>query len=79
MEGEALQLGGLTLDDVGDMADVKAALTEAVLWPLQYPDTFARLGVSAPRGVLLYGPPGCGKTFLVRAIAGSAGRPTCCR
>jgi transitional endoplasmic reticulum ATPase len=71
LEGAPLQLGGLTLEDVGDMAEVKAALTEAVLWPLQYPDTFARLGVSAPRGVLLYGPPGCGKTFLVKAIAGS--------
>lgn len=71
MEGAQLQLGGLTLEDVGDMAETKAALTEAVLWPLQYPETFARLGVQAPRGVLLYGPPGCGKTFLVKAIAGS--------
>jgi transitional endoplasmic reticulum ATPase len=71
MEGAALDLGRTTLDDVGDMAETKAALTEAVLWPLQYPDTFARLGVQPPRGVLLYGPPGCGKTFLVRAVAGS--------
>ena len=71
MEGATLDLAGLTLDDVGDMVEVKAALTEAVLWPLDYPDTFARLGVAAPRGVLLYGPPGCGKTFLVKAIAGS--------
>ncbi|HWH27437.1 MAG TPA: AAA family ATPase [Mycobacteriales bacterium] len=71
MGGAQLDLGRLTLDDVGDMAETKAALTEAVLWPLQYPDTFARLGVSPPRGVLLYGPPGCGKTFLVRALAGT--------
>ena len=71
MEGSQLDLGTLTLDDVGDMAEVKASLTEAVLWPLNYPDTFARLGVEPPRGLLLYGPPGCGKTFLVKAIAGS--------
>ncbi|SMD00932.1 AAA family ATPase [Kibdelosporangium aridum] len=66
-----LQTGGLTLDAVGDMSEVKQSLTEAVLWPLQYPDSFARLGVQAPRGVLLYGPPGCGKTFLIRALAGT--------
>jgi transitional endoplasmic reticulum ATPase len=68
---DTLQTGGITLDQVGDMVEVKQALTEAVLWPLQYPDSFARLGVAAPRGVLLYGPPGGGKTFLLRAIAGS--------
>ncbi|MCI2422587.1 AAA family ATPase [Saccharopolyspora sp. K220] len=66
-----LQTGGLALDDVGDMAEVKQSLTETVLWPLQYPDSFTRLGVEPPRGVLLYGPPGCGKTFLVRALAGT--------
>ncbi|ATE52249.1 AAA family ATPase [Actinosynnema pretiosum] len=68
---DTLRTGGLTLDDVGDMAEVKQALTEAALWPLQYPDSFARLGVEPPRGLLLYGPPGCGKTFLVRALAGT--------
>ncbi|WP_084590035.1 AAA family ATPase [Lentzea albidocapillata] len=68
---DTVQTGGLTLDDVGDMKEVKQALTEAALWPLRYPDSFARLGVEPPRGVLLYGPPGCGKTFLVRALAGS--------
>ena len=66
---EELTIGNVTLDDVGDMAEAKQALTEAVLWPLQHPDTFARLGVDPPRGVLLYGPPGCGKTFVVRALA----------
>ncbi|MDL9936987.1 AAA family ATPase [Gordonia sp. ABSL1-1] len=64
-------LGSITLDDVGDMVETKQALTEAVLWPLQHPDTFARLGVDPPRGVLLFGPPGCGKTFVVRALAAS--------
>ena len=68
---EELSVGAVTLDDVGDMAEVKQALTETVLWPLQHPDTFARLGVEPPHGVLLYGPPGCGKTFVVRALASS--------
>lgn len=66
---EEVAVGSITLDDVGDMAEAKQALTESVLWPLQHPDTFARLGVDPPRGVLLYGPPGCGKTFVVRALA----------
>lgn len=68
---EEVAAGSVTLDDVGDMVATKQALTEAVLWPLQHPDTFERLGVEPPRGVLLYGPPGCGKTFLVRALASS--------
>ncbi|MFL0577826.1 AAA family ATPase [Dietzia sp. 179-F 9C3 NHS] len=68
---EELSLGSITLDDVGDMEEVRQSLTEAVLWPLQHPDSFARLGVEPPRGVLLYGPPGCGKTFVVRALAAS--------
>jgi transitional endoplasmic reticulum ATPase len=71
MAESTLEVAEVALDDVGDMADVKQMLTEAVLWPLTYPDTFARLGVQPPRGVLLYGPPGCGKTYLVKAIAGT--------
>ncbi|WP_072803997.1 AAA family ATPase [Rhodococcoides yunnanense] len=68
---EELAIGSISLDDVGDMVETKQALTEAVLWPLRHPDSFSRLGIEPPRGVLLYGPPGCGKTFLVRALASS--------
>ena len=71
MAESTLELARVTLDDVGDLAEVKETLTETVLWPLTYPDTFDRLGVQPPRGVLLYGPPGCGKTYLVKAIAGT--------
>jgi transitional endoplasmic reticulum ATPase len=71
MNSSMLELAKITLDDVGDMIEVKQVLTESVLWPLTYPDAFARLGVEPPRGVLLYGPPGCGKTYLVKAIAGT--------
>lgn len=70
MSGDSVELGGLTLADVGGMEDLKQTLTETVLWPLTYPDAFTRLGIDAPRGILLYGPPGCGKTYIVRAVAG---------
>ncbi|MET7392356.1 AAA family ATPase [Dactylosporangium sp. NPDC005572] len=71
MAESSLELAKVTLDDVGDMVEVKQTLTESVLWPLSYPDAFSRLGIEPPRGVLLYGPPGCGKTYLVKAIAGT--------
>ncbi|MBO4206549.1 AAA family ATPase [Micromonospora echinofusca] len=71
MAASTLELATVTLEDVGDLVEVKQTLTESVLWPLNYPDTFARLGVKPPRGVLLYGPPGCGKTYLVTALAGT--------
>lgn len=70
-QSSEVALGAITLDDVGDMVETRQALTETVLWPLEHPDTFKRLGVDPPRGVLLYGPPGCGKTFVVRALAAS--------
>jgi transitional endoplasmic reticulum ATPase len=56
-------------DDVGGLEDVKQSLIEAVEWPLQYPEAFAAVGVRPPRGILLYGLPGTGKTLLVRALA----------
>ncbi|MFO7897874.1 MAG: CDC48 family AAA ATPase [Planctomycetota bacterium] len=56
-------------DDVGGLDEVKSALKEAVEWPLKYPDLFRRADVEPPRGILLSGPPGCGKTLLAKAVA----------
>ena len=55
--------------DIGGQQHVIEKLREAVEWPLKHPEAFVRLGVRAPKGVLLYGPPGCSKTLLVRACA----------
>jgi transitional endoplasmic reticulum ATPase len=55
--------------DIGGLKDVKEELMEAVEWPLKTPGVFKRIGIRAPKGILLYGPPGCGKTLLGRAVA----------
>jgi transitional endoplasmic reticulum ATPase len=56
-------------EEVGGLEDVKQHLKEAVEWPLKNPEMFSRLGIRPPKGILLYGPPGCGKTLLARAVA----------
>ncbi len=55
--------------DVGGLTEVKQQLQEAVEWPLKKPEVFKRLGIRAPKGILLFGPPGCGKTMLARSVA----------
>jgi len=55
--------------DIGGLENVKGELREAVEWPLKNPDVFNRMGIRPPKGIMLYGPPGCGKTLLARAVA----------
>lgn len=55
--------------DIGGLEEVKQELREAVELPIKKPEVFKRLGIKPPKGILLYGPPGCGKTLLARAIA----------
>jgi len=56
-------------NEVGGLNRVKQELMESVEWPLKRAEVFKKMGIKPPRGVLLYGPPGCGKTLLARAVA----------
>ena len=64
-----VQVPNVTWDDVGGLDEAKQELKEAVEWPLKYPDKFKEFGVRPPKGTLLYGIPGTGKTMLAKAVA----------
>ncbi|MHA1915110.1 MAG: CDC48 family AAA ATPase [Promethearchaeota archaeon] len=64
-----VEVPNVNWDEVGGLDDLKQRLIEAVEWPLSNPAIFTRMGITPPKGILLYGPPGCGKTLLARAVA----------
>ena len=64
-----IEIPNVRWSDIGGLQEVKNTLIEVVEWPLKRPETFTRLGISPPKGVLIYGPPGAGKTLLARAVA----------
>ena len=68
-----VEVPNVTWNDVGGLDEVKQRLREAVQWPLSYPDLFASVHLSPPKGALISGPPGCGKTLLAKALATEAG------
>lgn len=65
----AIEVPRVKWSDVGGMDALKARLRECIEWPLRYGAAFERMGIRAARGVLLYGPPGCSKTLIAKAIA----------
>jgi transitional endoplasmic reticulum ATPase len=60
---------GITYEDIGGLQREVHRIREMIELPLKYPEVFERLGIDAPKGVLLHGPPGCGKTLIARAVA----------
>ncbi|KZV47567.1 calmodulin-interacting protein 111-like [Dorcoceras hygrometricum] len=73
MREVVLEVPKVSWEDVGGQKEVKMQLMEAVEWPQKNKDAFERIGTRPPTGILLFGPPGCSKTLLARAVASEAG------
>ncbi|MBT9168354.1 MAG: ATP-dependent zinc metalloprotease FtsH [Syntrophomonadaceae bacterium] len=69
---EVIEKSRLTWDDVSGLDQVKQVLRESIEWPLAHPAVLTRYGIKVPKGVLLFGPPGCGKTYLAKVVASQA-------
>jgi len=68
-EGAERERGAITYEDIGGLHRVIRRIREMIELPLRYPEIFEKLGIEPPKGVLLHGPPGCGKTLIARAVA----------
>ncbi|XP_019350188.2 ATPase family gene 2 protein homolog A isoform X7 [Alligator mississippiensis] len=66
-------IGSVSWSDIGGLDNVKLKLKQAVEWPFKHPESFIRMGIQPPKGVLLYGPPGCSKTMIAKALANESG------
>eukprot|EP00277_Geminigera_cryophila_P034389 CAMPEP_0173123952 /NCGR_PEP_ID=MMETSP1102-20130122/55326_1 /TAXON_ID=49646 /ORGANISM="Geminigera sp., Strain Caron Lab Isolate" /LENGTH=516 /DNA_ID=CAMNT_0014032125 /DNA_START=461 /DNA_END=2007 /DNA_ORIENTATION=+ len=65
----AIEIPNITWKDIGGLENVKRELQETVQYPVEHPEKFEKFGMQPSKGVLFYGPPGCGKTLLAKAIA----------
>ncbi|CAK6445961.1 unnamed protein product [Pipistrellus nathusii] len=73
MREVAVDVPSVSWSDIGGLENIKLKLKQAVEWPLKHPESFTRMGVQPPKGVLLYGPPGCSKTMIAKALANESG------
>jgi len=73
MREVAIDVPKVRWDDIGGNTVIKQKLKQAVEWPLKHPEAFQRLGIRPPKGILMYGPPGCSKTLVARALATESG------
>ncbi|MHA1733711.1 MAG: CDC48 family AAA ATPase, partial [Promethearchaeota archaeon] len=64
-----VEIPNVKWEDVGGLDNLKAELVEAVEWPLKYPELYKKAGIRPLNGILMFGPPGCGKTMLAKAVA----------
>merc|ERR1712070_764565 len=64
-----VEIPNVTWDDIGGLESTKKDLQEMILYPIEHPDKFQKFGMNPSKGVLFYGPPGCGKTLLAKAVA----------
>merc|ERR1711990_1317821 len=64
-----VEVPNIKWDDIGGLEDTKRALQETILYPIDHPEKFQKFGMKPSKGVLFYGPPGCGKTLLAKAVA----------
>lgn len=64
-----VEIPNVTWDDIGGLEETKKDLQEMILYPIEHPDKFQKFGMNPSKGVLFYGPPGCGKTLLAKAVA----------
>ena len=67
------QIENIRLSDIGGQDHLKKVLKQTIEWPLKYSESFVRMGIKPSRGVLMFGPPGCSKTMIAKALATESG------